>query len=223
MKKIIILIALILMVLIFAGCSSDTDTDVELYAPANIYGEREIIELEQPVVEIIEATTEAVSDELVSSVTENAADRSTNSKNPDIVRALAEGFPDRWNYLPYEGFHDIEDVRSYLILFLSNAMDLTVYGSIEQDIYYDGPQPDDEFRLEYRFFVTLDSDTDSEVMIFYVNSKNFQIRDQYGTLLNPDGWPWPLPERLLTQEEAKKGCGREAVRQDGMNIVLIKT
>ena len=52
------------------------------------------------------------------------------------------------------------------------------------------------------FYVQLTDDPNSETMIYHIgNDSGFPIHDQNGNLLNPDGWLWALPERVLSQEE----------------------
>jgi len=38
-------------------------------------------------------------------------------------------------------------------------------------------------------------------LVFLITSNNHHIHDEHGTLLNPDGWPFEKPDRILTQEE----------------------
>ena len=140
----------------------------------------------------------------VNSFTGDITERLPDGTSPVISRALAEGFPDRWNYSTYSGLHDYEDCRSYLVLFLSQLLGLTAYGNIKHDmdehIAYIEEWAWASYR--YRFRVQLDNDQNSEELIFYVDERNLQVFDEQETLLNPDGWLWPLPERILTQEEA---------------------
>jgi len=136
----------------------------------------------------------------VNSITGEITNTLPDGTNPIIARALTEGFPDRWNYPTYTFFYDFEDCRSYLIMFLSNYISLNEFGNIENNIEQDIAGDHSNF-IVYRFYVQLDNDPDSEVMIFYINNTNFHIHNQYGVLLNPDGWQWYLPARILTEEE----------------------
>ena len=60
-----------------------------------------------------------------------------------------------------------------------------------------------------RCLLLLQSDREGE-LIFYVDERNLQVFDEQETLLSPDGWLWPLPERILTQEEAMDRLCAEA-------------
>jgi hypothetical protein len=79
-------------------------------------------------------------------------------------------------------------------------IELTANGNIE-DVTELTEEQERGWYVIYRFYVQLDY-PDGEVFTYYINHENFHIHDQYGSLLNPDGWPWPLPERILTPEEA---------------------
>jgi len=37
--------------------------------------------------------------------------------------------------------------------------------------------------------------------VFFITSNTHHIHDEHGTLLDPDGWPFEKPDRILTQEE----------------------
>jgi hypothetical protein len=115
-----------------------------------------------------------------------------------IEKALAEGYQDSWNYSSYTGFYDLEDCQNYLILFLSKTIGLTVDDFIqlssEEDYLEEG---------SYHFDVWSAGASDSEVLTYSIQVDNFHIRDRHGELLNPDGWPWPEPAKVLTQEQAE--------------------
>ena len=118
--------------------------------------------------------------------------------NPIIANALYSGFQNKWRFGTYTGEREFDDCQNYLIVFLSNMIGLTASGNIVHDI--DSNVEKSQDFLTYRFFVQLTNDPDSEVMTFYIDNTNFHIHDQYGNLLNPDGWLWPMP--ALSQDEA---------------------
>jgi hypothetical protein len=85
-------------------------------------------------------------------------------------------------------------------LFLSNYVGLCPLGSITHD---NDTIVDADYDDGYRFHVRL-ADNYSEILTYYIgNNDFFHIQDLHGNLLNPDGWPWPLPEMVLTQEQTE--------------------
>ena len=120
--------------------------------------------------------------------------------NPIIAQAIETGYRVIWNFWSYTGFWGLDDCQSYLILFLSRSIGLTAYGSIEHYIV----EEESGLPLLIRFYVQLTGGTDSETLIFYVNSRNLHIYDRDGNLLNPNGWPWDEPERRLSSDEIEE-------------------
>jgi len=128
----------------------------------------------------------------VDSITGQQIQRLPDGRDPEIFRILQEGFQDRWTFPTHQGFYQLEDCRAYLIVFLSYWLDFTAHGHVD----YGGIDGE-----HHRFYVQLSYSQDSEIMVFTISVFDFGIQDQEGTLLNPDGWPWPLPERVLTREQ----------------------
>jgi len=141
----------------------------------------------------------------VDSTTGEVSERLPDNTSPAIVRALEEGYPDRWNYSTYSGDYDFEDCRSYLILFLYNLKGLTASGSIEFDFadYIAHVDAEGWAPFKYKFLVRINNSPNGEELIFYIAEWDLSVYDQNGNVLNPDGWLWPLPERILTQQETE--------------------
>ncbi|MCL2810833.1 MAG: leucine-rich repeat domain-containing protein [Clostridia bacterium] len=128
-----------------------------------------------------------------------------------IAKVLARDYQNNWGYRPYIGLHYFLDCQSYLILFLSKSIGFTADDTIVLDTVDmheslindpDHAANTSQF-VNYRFYVQLADDPDSAVMTFYIDNANLHIHDQHGILLNPDGWPWLDPTRILPQYEIK--------------------